>query len=152
MRCYCWYNQWHLERFWSFYLRNLIQYWQLFDGWCIMWNCIIKYWNKHSLVYIKIDNRRKWEAEYSDPENKEYGSWQNWFWILALQIILCYTVMHLTLPSARFRIRRLEFDPWVRKIPWRRKLHPLQQSCLDNSMTEEPGGLQSTGSQESNST
>ena len=25
-------------------------------------------------------------------------------------------------------------DPWVRKIPWRRKWHPLQHSCLKNSM------------------
>ena len=26
------------------------------------------------------------------------------------------------------------FHPWVRKIPWRRKWHPLQYSCLENSM------------------
>ena len=26
--------------------------------------------------------------------------------------------------------RRLEFDPWVGMIPWRRK--PLQYSCLEN--------------------
>ena len=26
------------------------------------------------------------------------------------------------------------FDPWVGKIPWRRKWHPLQCSCLGNPM------------------
>ena len=26
------------------------------------------------------------------------------------------------------------FDPWVRKIPWRRKCNPLQYSCLGNPM------------------
>ena len=26
------------------------------------------------------------------------------------------------------------FDPWVRKIPWNRKWHPLQHSCLETSM------------------
>ena len=30
--------------------------------------------------------------------------------------------------------RRCEFDPWVRKIPWRRKGNPLQYSCLENPM------------------
>ena len=26
------------------------------------------------------------------------------------------------------------FDPWVGKIPWRRRRNPLQYSCLENSM------------------
>ena len=30
------------------------------------------------------------------------------------------------------RHRRLGFDPCVGKIPWRRKWHPLQHSCLEN--------------------
>ena len=45
---------------------------------------------------------------------------------------------------------RLGFDPWVSKIPWRRKWQPvigiqLQYSCLENPMDREPGELQSTG-------
>ena len=28
--------------------------------------------------------------------------------------------------------RRLRFNPWVRKIPWRRHGNPLQYSCLEN--------------------
>ena len=30
--------------------------------------------------------------------------------------------------------RKHRFDPWVRKIPWRKKCNPLQYSRLENSM------------------
>ena len=30
--------------------------------------------------------------------------------------------------------RRHGFDPWVGKIPWRRKGNPFQYSCLENPM------------------
>ena len=30
--------------------------------------------------------------------------------------------------------RRLRFDPWIKKIPWRRAGQPLQYSCLENPM------------------
>ena len=33
------------------------------------------------------------------------------------------------------------------RSPGERNGHPLQYSCLENPWTEEPGGLQSTGSQ-----
>ena len=29
---------------------------------------------------------------------------------------------------------RYGFDPWVRKIPWKRACNPLQYSCLENPM------------------
>ena len=32
------------------------------------------------------------------------------------------------------RWKRHGFDPWVRKIPWRRKWQPLQEACLENPM------------------
>ena len=32
------------------------------------------------------------------------------------------------------RWRRLSFDPWIRKIPWRRKWQPIQYFCLENPM------------------
>ena len=35
------------------------------------------------------------------------------------------------------RCERHGYDPWVRKIPWRRKCNPLQYSCLENSMDRE---------------
>ena len=40
------------------------------------------------------------------------------------------------------RHRRLWFDPWVGKIPWRRKWQPTSVF-----LKEEPGGLQSIGLQ-----
>ena len=43
--------------------------------------------------------------------------------------------------------RRLEFDPWVGKIPWRRKWQP-PLVLLPGLWTSEPGGTQSMGSQE----
>ena len=40
------------------------------------------------------------------------------------------------------------FNPWVRKIPWRRKWQPTAVLFVWKiPWTEEPGGLQSTGSQ-----
>ena len=42
-----------------------------------------------------------------------------------------------------------EFDPWVRKIPGEGNGNPLQYSCMENSTAEEFGGLQSVGSQKS---
>ena len=45
--------------------------------------------------------------------------------------------------------RSCGFDPWVRKIPWRRKWQPTQYSCLGNPVAEEPGGPQSMGLQKS---
>ena len=40
------------------------------------------------------------------------------------------------------------FDPWIRKIPWRRACQPTPVfSPGESPWTEEPGGLQSTGSQ-----
>ena len=35
-------------------------------------------------------------------------------------------------PSRRHRT--YEFNPWSRKMPWRRNGNPLQNSCLENSM------------------
>ena len=49
------------------------------------------------------------------------------------------------LPSRRRK--RLSFDPWVRKIPWRRKCQLTPVFLLGKSQTEEFGGLQSVGSQ-----
>ena len=45
------------------------------------------------------------------------------------------------------RYKRCWFDPWVRKIPWRRAWQPLQYSCLKNPMDR--GACQSMGSQKS---
>ena len=53
------------------------------------------------------------------------------------------------LSDKEHQCRRLRFDPWVRKIPWRRKWLVTHSNILawEISWTEEPGGLLSTGSQ-----
>ena len=43
------------------------------------------------------------------------------------------------------RHKRHEFDPWVRKILWRRAWQPTPTSLPGESHEEEPGGLQSIG-------
>ena len=43
--------------------------------------------------------------------------------------------------------RRPGFNPWVKKIPWRNKWQPTPVLSPGESWTEEPGGLQSTGSE-----
>ena len=46
------------------------------------------------------------------------------------------------------RHKRREFNPWVRKIPWRRAWQPIPVFLPgEPAWTEEPGGLQSMGSQ-----
>ena len=46
------------------------------------------------------------------------------------------------------RHKRCRFDPWVGEIPWRRAWQPAPVFLPGNiPWTEEPGGLQSTGSQ-----
>ena len=47
----------------------------------------------------------------------------------------------------RLQCGRPGFDPWVRKIPWRRAWQPTPVFLPGESpWTEEPGGLQSMGS------
>ena len=49
--------------------------------------------------------------------------------------------------------RKYRFDPWVGKIPWRRKWQPIPVFLPGESpWTEEPGGLQSWGHKESDMT
>ena len=48
---------------------------------------------------------------------------------------------------------RHRFAPWVRKVPWRRDWQPMPVFLPGESpRTEEPGGLQSMGSQELDTT
>ena len=45
------------------------------------------------------------------------------------------------------RRKRHRFNPWVRKIPWRRKWHPLQCFCLENPMGRRAWRAKSMGFQ-----
>ena len=56
-------------------------------------------------------------------------------------------------PPAHAADMKHGFDLWIRKIPWRRIWQPTPVFLLGVSpWTEEPGGLQSIGSQESDMT
>ena len=48
------------------------------------------------------------------------------------------------LPVNEGDIRDTHLVPEMGRSPGRGLGHPLQYSCLENPMTEEPGGLQST--------
>ena len=47
------------------------------------------------------------------------------------------------------RCRRYRFDPWVRKISWRRKWQPIPYSCLENPMNRGTGWVTVHGVSES---
>ena len=50
-------------------------------------------------------------------------------------------------PACQWRRRkRCGFDPWLRKIPWRRAGNPLKYSCLENPVGSVARGLPSMGS------
>ena len=53
---------------------------------------------------------------------------------LSDRIIKCRLPRWLDGKESAYQSRRLGFNPWVGKIPWRRKGNPLQYSCLGNPM------------------
>ena len=58
------------------------------------------------------------------------------------------TLVVKNLPAKAGGSKTQGFDPWVGKIPWRRKRQPSPVFWPGKSQwTEEPGGLESTGSQ-----
>ena len=67
--------------------------------------------------------------------------------MVCAQASCCVIVVKNPLASAG-RHKRCRFDPWVGKIPWRRAWKPTPVFLPGESpWTEEPGGLQSMGSQ-----
>ena len=68
-------------------------------------------------------------------------AYQALFWQLTV-------VVAQTGQESALQCREPRFDPWVGKIPWRRKWQPTPVFLPGESLwTEEPGGLQSLGSQ-----
>ena len=69
---------------------------------------------------------------------------------IALYVCVCVCVCVCVYKESICQCGRHGFDPWVRKIPWRRACNPPQYSCLGKiPWTEEPDGSQSTGSPKS---
>ena len=60
--------------------------------------------------------------------------------ISSLWICICFHWASLMAPLVKSppgqcrRYKGQDFHPWVRRIPWGRKWHPLQYSCLENPM------------------
>ena len=67
------------------------------------------------------------------------GIWQECNFYTSVGIRLCWW---LGGKESACQCRRPGFDPWVRKIPWRRKWQPTPV-FLPGNLIEEPGGLQS---------
>ena len=58
---------------------------------------------------------------------------QYWFWGLFPNVL--YAEAEFTIKyDCSILCRRPGFDPWVRKIPWRREWQFIPNSCLENSM------------------
>ena len=49
-------------------------------------------------------------------------------------VIINLLVLDIISSCQRRRCQRQGFNPWVRKIPWKRKWQPLQYSCLENPL------------------
>ena len=54
--------------------------------------------------------------------------------------------------ESAYQCRRLGFDPWIGNIPWRRKWQHSSILAWEIPWTEEPGGIQSMGLQELDTT
>ena len=108
--------------------------------------------------------RRKEENQSSGLQERHQGHLilpaDGGEWPMIKQVHLLWELMpcSLGLPKCHCgsesacQCRRRGFDPWVRKIPWRRKWQPIPLSMCEIPWTEEPGGLQSMGHEESNMT
>ena len=75
------------------------------------------------------------------------GFWFNHFGAMVLRKVPqgSSLVAHMikNLPASTGDIKRHRFNPWVGKIPWRRKLQPTPMFLPGIPWTEDPGGLQS---------
>ena len=68
-------------------------------------------------------------------------------WLKQSCIVICGLPWWLSGKESACQCRRYEFDPWVRKIPWRRKWQPTPVFLPGKShRQEETGGRQSLGS------
>ena len=75
----------------------------------------------------------------------EMGAWGRGFWGQYLRLRVSPDGASGKEPTCQCKRRR--FDPWMGKIPWRRKWQPTPVFLPGESQwTEEPGGLQSIGS------
>ena len=91
---------------------------------------VLQIWRAGHICYILVDNSwsHSWNLQCQDSK-------KNFFF----KFRLCYVLVG-GIPGDSdgkrvcLQCRRPRFDPWVKKIPWRRERQPLQYSCLENAM------------------
>ena len=89
-------------------------------------------------------------------KSHSYNTYTNSFCLWSVSILDCeplhckdyMLIMRFTGKESTCQCKRHRFDPWVGKIPWRRKWQPTPVFLPGKSIgKEEPGGPQSMGSQ-----
>ena len=87
--------------------------------------------------WVLVFSRVKW-GKYSTPWDCHRDNWEN----VLIQCLVCdglpLWLRHL---RVHLQCRRPAFDPWVRKIPWRKKWLPTHFLAWKIPWTEEPGGV-----------
>ena len=57
--------------------------------------------------------------------------------LMNISVFLFLVLQDKLLQRTHLQCKRPEFNPWVRKMPWKRSGNPLQQSCLENPTDRE---------------
>ena len=77
------------------------------------------------------------EPPGSLPDKSKCIFWRKAFYFVQINIFkdfICTFTRWLRWKRICLKCRRPRFNPWVRKIPWRRARQPTQYPCLENSM------------------
>ena len=78
--------------------------------------------------------KMRWECREFFPDHAGKGSLLSQFYFISYFEGSLMAQVVRNLPACR----RPGFDPWVRKIPWKRNSYPLQYFCLENAMDKGP--------------
>ena len=107
-----------------------------------------------TLIQILWGKLRKSPPSRAVLANKTLYWWESTIWNHLPHALTKYWNVAITMKKLNFKsvfnlnLKRRGFDPWVRKIPWRRAWQPFPVFLAWRiPQTEEPGGLQSMGSQ-----
>ena len=80
----------------------------------------------------------QWLQHSKEIVNKK----NSWIFVWAVKFVLFQHILWTSqvFPSGKEspcqcqRFKRLRFEPWIKKVPWRRAQQPLQYSCLEKPM------------------
>ena len=96
-----------------------------------------------------LNHRWLSSLSYGREKERERGEGEL-FWSFLIRSLISF----MGLPrwhsdkESTYQCRRCRFNPWVGKIPWKRKWQPIPVFLPGKiPRTEKPGGLQNTGSQ-----